>query len=161
SQTPTTLTFTINSWVGWAPLYLAKAKGLLGSADLQLTRVEDTGARKATMTEGHVDGYASSVDNFALDSSERVTWKIIRCFDESSGADGLVVKKSISSTEEVKGKQVAFQKGLPSHFLLLTLLHDAGLTPADVVQVDLDADKAGAAFASGKLPAAVAWEPWI
>ncbi len=157
----TKLSITINSWIGWAPLYLAKEKGLLGSTDLEITRVEDTGARKTTMISGKVDGYASSVDNFALDSAQGVPGKIVLCFDESFGGDGIVSKKSIKEIKNLKGKQVAFQNGLPSHFLLLTILEKAGLSPADIKQVDLDADKAGAAFTSGKLDAAVTWEPWI
>ena len=155
------LKITINSWIGWAPLYVAKEKDLLGDVDLTIIRVEDTGARKASMLGGHVDGYASSVDNFALDSAEGVPGKIVMCFDESYGGDGIISIKSITSPKDLKGKKIAFQKGLPSHFLLLTVLHDAGLDQKDVVQIDMDADKAGAAFAAGKLDAAVTWEPWI
>lgn len=158
---PSKLSLTINSWIGWAPLYLAKEKKLFGNTDLEITRVEDTGARKSTMISGKVDGYASSVDNFALDSSEGVPGKIVLCFDESYGGDGIVAKQSIRDVKDLKGKQIAFQKGLPSHFLLLTLLDKAGISPTDVKQIDLDADKAGAAFTSGKIDSAVTWEPWI
>ena len=129
----TKLSITINSWIGWAPLYLAKEKGLLGNTDLEIIRVEDTGARKTTMISGKVDGYASSVDNFALDSAEGVPGKIVLCFDESFGGDGIVSKKSIKEIENLKGKRVAFQKGLPSHFLLLTILEKAGLLPRPAV----------------------------
>lgn len=155
------LKVTINSWIGWAPLYLAQAKNLNGGANLEITRVEDTGARKTTMISGRVDGYASSVDNFALDSAQGVPGKIVLAFDESYGADGIVAKKTISSVGDLKGKTVGFQKGLPSHFLLLSALKRGGLNPGDVVQQDLDADKAGAAFVAGSLDAAVTWEPWI
>ena len=155
------LSITINSWIGWAPLYLAKEKGLLGNTELDIVRVEDTGARKSTMISGKIDGYASSVDNFALDSAQGVPGKIVLCFDESFGGDGIVARKNIKDIKDLKGKQVAFQKGLPSHFLLLSVLAKAGLSPSDIKQVDLDADKAGAAFTSGKLDAAVTWEPWI
>ncbi len=158
---PTKLTFSINSWVGWAPLFLAKEKGLFGTTQVEITRVEDTGARKSTMIAGHVDGYASSVDNFALDSAAGVPGKIVLCFDESFGGDGIVSKKTIKTPKDLRGKKVAFQKGLPSHFLLLKVLQDAGLSPQDVSQIDMDADKAGAAFTSGSLDAAVTWEPWI
>lgn len=157
----TKLAFTINSWIGWAPLFVAKEKNLFGTADVEISRVEDTAARKATMISGRVDGYASSVDNFALDSAEGVPGKIVMCFDESFGGDGIVSKKSIRSVQDLRGRQVAFQKGLPSHFLLLTVLKKEGMAPSDITQVDLDADKAGAAFTSGKLDAAVTWEPWI
>ena len=160
-ESKTELTITINSWIGWAPLYLAVEKGLLKKTNLKITRVEDTASRKSTMIAGHVDGYASSVDNFALDSAQGVPGKQVLAFDESAGGDGIVAQKSVAKLADLKGKQVAFQKGLPSHFLLLTVLKEAGLSSADIKQVDMDADKAGAAFTSGKLDAAVTWEPWI
>ncbi len=159
----TKLTITINSWIGWAPLYLAKEKGFYDkdNVEVEITRIEDTGTRKATMISGKVDGYASSVDNFALDSSEGVPGKIVLAFDESYGGDGIVAKKSIKSVKDLKGKQVAFQPGLIGHFLLLHVLDKAGLKEKDVQKVDMDSDKAGAAFTSGKLDAAVTWEPWL
>ena len=155
------LKITINSWIGWAPLYLAQEKGLNDGVEVEIIRVEDTGARKSTMISGEVDGYASSVDNFALDAAQGVPGKIVLCFDESSGGDGIVVKKGIDELADLKGKKIGYQKGLPSHFLLLTILKKAGLTEADIEHVDMDADKAGAAFVAGHLDAAVTWEPWI
>lgn len=152
---------SINSWVGWAPLYVAKDRGLFGDLDVQLIRVEDTGVRKTTMISGEVDAYASSVDNFALDSSQGVPGKIVLCFDESYGGDGIIVKNDIVTIEDLRGKRIGYQVGLPSHFLLLTILKQVGMTQDDVVHIDMDADKAGAAFVAGNLDAAVTWEPWI
>lgn len=161
SDSKAPLRVTINSWIGWAPLYLAKEKGLNDGAKVEIIRVEDTGARKSTMISGEVDGYASSVDNFALDAAQGVPGKIVLCFDESYGGDGIVAKKSIQTLEDLKGKKVGYQRGLPSHFLLLTVLKKANLSGDDVEHVDMDADKAGAAFVAGHLDAAVTWEPWI
>lgn len=155
------LKITINSWIGWAPLYLAKEKVFNEDVQIEIIRVEDTGARKSTMISGEVDGYASSVDNFALDAALGVPGKIVLCFDESFGGDGIVSKNDIQSIGDLKGKQVGYQKGLPSHFLLLTVLNQAGLKASDIVHIDMDADKAGAAFVAGHLDAAVTWEPWI
>lgn len=155
------LRITINSWIGWAPLYLAKEKNLNDGVAVDIIRVEDTGTRKATMISGEVDGYASSVDNFALDASLGVPGKIVLCFDESFGGDGIVARKSIGTLNDLIGKKIGYQKGLPSHFLLLAALKNAGLSGDDVVHVDMDADKAGAAFVAGHLDAAVTWEPWI
>ena len=131
SSTSAPLKVTINSWIGWAPLYLAQKKDLNGGVKIEITRVEDTGARKSTMIAGQVDGYASSVDNFALDSAQGVPGKIVMCFDESFGGDGIVSKKSIATVADLRGKKIGFQKGLPSHFLLLTVLQKAGLKYID------------------------------
>ena len=159
----TNLKVTINSWIGWAPLYLALDKNFFekDNVNLELIRVEDTGVRKSTMLSGKVDGYASSVDNFALDSSQGVPGTIVLAFDESHGGDGIVSKKSIKTVSDLKGKEIAFQPGLPGHFLLLHVLNEAGLKEKDIQKIDMDSDKAGSAFTSGKLDAAVTWEPWL
>jgi len=70
-------------------------------------------------------------------------------------------KKKISGLPDLKGKKIALNLGWPGHFFLLYNLEKAGLTPNDVTIVNMDADKAGAAFVSGKLDAAVTWEPWL
>src|SRR5258708_63395 len=85
-----TAKISINSWIGWAPLFLAENNHIFenNGVKVDLVRIEDTGARKATMMSGQVDGYATSVDNFQLDSSFGVPGRIVMLFDESFGGDG-------------------------------------------------------------------------
>lgn len=155
---------TINTWVGFAPLYLAKEKGLFeqqGLKQVEIVRIDDAGARKASMKAGRIEGYASSVDNWALDSAHGVGGRIVMAFDESHGGDGIVARKSITRLSDLRGKTIGVQPGMPGQFLLFHLLSKAGLKPQDVKTVDMDSDKAGAAFVAGKLDAAVTWEPWL
>lgn len=155
---------TINTWVGFAPLYLAQEKGFFkkhGLQNVEIVKMDDTTARKVSMEAGRIEGYASSVDNWALDSAHGVHGKIVMGFDESAGGDGIVAKKSIKKLSDLKGKTVAAQPGMPGQFLLFHLLSKAGLSPSDVKFIEMDSDKAGAAFVAGKLDAAVTWEPWL
>lgn len=155
---------TFNTWVGFAPLYLAQEKGIFkqfGLNKVEIVKIDDAGARKASMKAGRIEGYASSVDNWALDSAQGVDGKIVMAFDESRGGDGIVAKKSISKLTDLKGKTVGVQPGMPGQFLLFHLIKKAGLQLSDIKTVDMDSDKAGAAFVAGKLDAAVTWEPWL
>lgn len=151
---------TVNSWVGWGPLFIAKKKGFFEGLDVRINFIEDAGARRSAMISGQVDGYASSVDNLAIDATFGVTGKTVMCFDESAGGDGIVAKSEVT-WENLKGRKVAVQTGLPGHFLLLSVLAKHGLKPSDIAIVDLDADKAGSGFVAGTLDVAVTWEPWI
>ncbi len=151
---------TVNSWVGWGPLFIAKEKGFFDGLNVDINFIEDAGQRRTAMISGQVDAYASSVDNLAIDGTYGVTGKTVLCFDESAGADGIVAKSSVN-WDNLKGRKVAVQKGLPGHFLLLYVLSQHGLKPSDVQIIDLDADKAGSGFVSGTLDVAVTWEPWI
>ncbi|QOY88169.1 ABC transporter substrate-binding protein [Paludibaculum fermentans] len=154
------LELTVNSWVGWGPLFIAQEKGFFDGLNVGIAFTEDAGARRSAMLAGQVDGYASSVDNLAIDATFGVTGKTVMCFDESAGADGIVARQNITWAN-LKGHKVAVQKGLPGHFLLLTALAKHGLKPDEVAILDLDADKAGSGFVSGTLDVAVTWEPWI
>jgi NitT/TauT family transport system substrate-binding protein len=155
-----TFTITINSWVGYGPLFIAKEKKFFGDVALDIKFIEDAGARRLAMISGSVDGYGSTVDNLAIDATFGVKGKTVLAFDESAGADGIVAKSSITWAN-IKKRTVAVQLGLPGHFLLLATLKQHGLRPGDVKILDLDADKAGSAFVAGSVDVAVTWEPWL
>jgi NitT/TauT family transport system substrate-binding protein len=154
---------TINSWIGFAPLYVAQEKGIFDreGVRVELVRIEDTGARKSSMISNRVDAYGASVDGIALDAAQGLPARIVMAFDQSSGADGIIAKKDIKTIAELKGRTIAVQPGLTGHFLLMYVLSRNGLTPKDVKITDMDSDKAGAAFAAGQVDVAVTWEPWL
>jgi len=158
--TPSSLNITINSWIGYGPLFIAKEKGLFDGLDVKVSFIDDGGARRSAMLSGQVDGYGTTVDMLALDATLGVAGKTVMCFDESAGADGIIAKSNVT-WENMKGRKIAVQKGFPGHFLLLYLLKQHGLKPSDVELLDLDADKAGNAVVSGTVEVAVTWEPWI
>src|SRR6185295_11971208 len=72
---------------------------------------------------------------------------------------------SIKSVEDLKGHKIACTQFTPSHFLLLYLLAQSGLSPADRTAVERDiifsqdAPAAAAMFKAKQVDAAVTWEP--
>jgi NitT/TauT family transport system substrate-binding protein len=128
---------------------------------VELIRIEDTGARKSSMIADRVDAYGASVDGVALDAAQGMPGRIVMAFDQSNGADGIIAKNEIRSIQDIKGRTVAVQPGLTGHFLLMYVLAKNNLDYESVKITDMDSDKAGAAFASGKVDVAVTWEPWL
>jgi len=96
-----------------------------------------------------------------LAASQGVQPQAVLMSDESRGADGIVTKAEIRGLPDLKGKKVAANLGWPGHFFLLYNLQKEGVRFDDVPITNMDADKAGAAFVSGSLDAAVTWEPWL
>lgn len=154
------LRVSLNSWVGWGPLFIARERGLFDGLPVELRFIEDAGGRRTAMLSGTVDAYASSVDNLAIDATFGIRGKTVLVFDESAGADGIVAKRDVT-WENLRGRRVAVQRGLPGHFLLLAAMADHGLQANDVQILDLDAERAGSGFVGGTLDVAVTWEPWI
>lgn len=151
----------IPTYPGFTIPYLAAKKDFFEGIEVELKRIDDAGVINSGMVKGDIDACFTSVDAFVLAASQGVDAQAVLLSDESRGADGIVAKRQISAVADLRGKKVAANLGWPGHFFLLYNLKRSGI-PLDTVPItNLDADKAGAAFISGSLDAAVTWEPWL
>lgn len=168
----------INTWAGHAPgvvfndgmepgassLYKKKF-GL----DVKFVLLEDPAAKLAAFRKGEIDIMWNTVDNWAREASvleeQNQKAKSILMQDWSRGGDGIVALASIKSIEDLKGKKIACTQLTPSHFLLLYLLAQSGLSPEDRTALEKsiiftqDAPAAAAMFKARQVDAAVTWEP--
>lgn len=168
----------INTWAGHAP-GIVYNNGLLPNAnssfkknfgmDVKFVLLEDPSAKLAAFRSGQIDIMWNTVDNWAREASllaeQGQQAKSIIMQDWSRGGDGIVSLASIKSIEDLKGKKVACTQFSPSHFLILYLLSQSGLSPDDRNAIEknmvftTDASLAAAAFRSKNVDAAVTWEP--
>jgi NitT/TauT family transport system substrate-binding protein len=173
------LKVAINTWAGHAPGLVANGGLEPGAAnslykkryglDVEFILIEDPVAKLGAFIKGDVDIMWDTVDSFANEASrlaeQNIKAKSILQEDWSRGGDGIVALKSIRSVEDLKGKKIATTKFTPSHFLLLYLLAQSGLSPNDRAQIERDlvftaeAPQAAAAFKAKQVDAAVTWEP--
>src|SRR5205085_9677240 len=102
----------------------------------------------------------NTVDNWAREASmlaeKNQQAKSIIMQDWSRGGDGIAAITAIKSVEDLKGHKIACTQFTPSHFLLLYLLSQSGLTPDERNSVEktivftTDAPSAAAAFRAGQ-----------
>jgi NitT/TauT family transport system substrate-binding protein len=152
----------IVTWPGYGPLFVAKEKGFFGDLDVEFQVIDDTAPRHAAFKSGAADMIAETVDSFASGApTYGMPAEAVYKTDDSNGADGLVVDKSVTSISDLKGKKVALPVGMPSHFLMLQLLKQSNMTSKDINIVNMDPESAGTAFGAGKVQAAVTWEPFL
>ena len=172
------LVVAINTWAGHAPGIVFN-DGLEGSAasgyrrkfglDVKFVLIEDPAAKLAAFRKGDVDIMWNTVDNWAREASllseQGARAKSIVMQDWSRGGDGIVSLASIKAVEDLKGRRIACTQFTPSHFLLLYLLAQSGLTPEDrnalekSIVMTQDAPAAAAMFKARQVDAAVTWEP--
>jgi NitT/TauT family transport system substrate-binding protein len=152
-----------NTWLGYSPLIIAQDKGFLREAgiDASVVMIEGVAEKNAALLRGDIDAVGHTADSAVTSAAAGVDGQIVYVFDKSFGADGIVAKDAIKTIKDLKGKRVAVEPGFTGHFFLLTLLAQNGLKPSDIEMVAMDTGSAGAAFAAGKVDAAVTWEPWI
>src|SRR5689334_5043638 len=168
----------INTWAGHSPgiVFNNGMEPNAGSQyktkygmDVKFVLLEDPAAKLAAFRSGEVDIMWNTVDNWAREASvlaeQNQKAKSIIMQDWSRGGDGIVSLTSIKSVEDLKGHKIACTQFTPSHFLLLYLLSQSGLTPDERAGVEqniifmTDAPAAAAAFKAKQVDAAVTWEP--
>lgn len=152
------------TWVGYGPLFVAKKKGYFKEegVDVELVNIEDVKVRFAALASGRIDAMATTVDALPLYLKPQGTkYQYLFALDDSKGGDGVVANKDIETIADLKGKKVAFTEGSVSQFYLNVLLKEAGLEQSDIEAVNMTAGEAGSAFVTGRVDAAVTWEPWL
>ncbi|MCX7004770.1 MAG: ABC transporter substrate-binding protein [bacterium] len=153
----------LGPWVGFGPLYLARDKGFFEEEGIKVELIVLTGVaeRNSALKAGRIDALAAPVDYFVLAAGNNLPATIVMAIDESTGGDGIVAKKSVQTIEDLSGKRVAVQRGLPGEFFLRALLQQKGVNFNELKTEDMETAQAGAAFLADKVDAAVVWEPWL
>jgi NitT/TauT family transport system substrate-binding protein len=169
----------INTWAGHTPGIVANGGLDAGNAsalyktkyglDVQFVLLEDPQAKLTAFIKGDIDVMWDTVDSWAREASslaeQNVPAKAIIQQDWSRGGDGIVSVKTINSIEDLKGKTIATTRYTPSHWLLLYMLSQSGLSVEDKKAIEknlvftAEAPLAAAAFKAKKVDAAVTWEP--
>ena len=98
-----------------------------------------------------------------LRKDSRVMPRIYQQVDWSNGGDGIVVRDTIKTMNDLRGKTVVLAQNSPSHYFLLNALINGGVQPAEVnFKFTQDAFQAAAAFnADRNLAGVVSWAPDI
>lgn len=172
-----TVKFAINVWAGWAPIIYANngfKPGKVWKAPngkdfkVELTLIDDPVAMRDAFAAGNVHigwGTLDMVPLFmeALRKDSRVMPRIFQQVDWSNGGDGIVVRDSIKTVADLRGKTIVLAQNSPSHFFVLNALINGGVQPAEVnFKFTQDAFQAAAAFNADKsIAAAVSWAPDI
>ena len=168
----------INTWAGHAPGIVFNGGMDPGPTsgyrqrfglDVKFVLLEDPAAKLAAFRNGDVDVMWDTVDNWAREASilaeQGQAAKSVVMQDWSRGGDGIASLSSIHSIEDLRGRKVACTQFTPSHFLLLYLIAQSGLSPEDRATVEKnivftqDAPSAAAMFKAKQVDAAVTWEP--
>jgi ABC-type nitrate/sulfonate/bicarbonate transport system substrate-binding protein len=172
-----TVRFAMNVWAGWAPIIFANngfKPGKLWKAPggkdfrVELTLIDDPVAMRDAYAAGNVHiGWATldMVPLFmeSLRRDSRVMPRIYQQVDWSNGGDGIVVRDSIKTMSDLRGKTLVLAQNSPSHFFALNALINAGVQPSEVnFKFTQDAFQAAAAFNADKsIAGCVSWAPDI
>ncbi len=178
-----TVRFALNVWAGWGPIILANEGARPGkvwktpdgkSFKVELVLIDNPVTMRDAYASGDLHiGWATLdmvplfmegfVDGQGRPKDSRVMPRIYQQVDWSNGGDGIVVRKSVTTVADLRGKKLVLAQNSPSHYFALNMLVSGGLQPHEVPMVFTnDAFQAAAAFNSDKsLAGCVSWAPDI
>jgi NitT/TauT family transport system substrate-binding protein len=150
-------------WIGYSPLYIAIEKGFFkdGGLDLEHKVFGSTGEGNAALAAGRIESINNVTSEAVAFAAKGQDFRIIQVADSSKGGDGILARNSVTDIADFKGKQIAVEIGSVSHFFLLQVLQEAGLTANDVKLTNVTPDAAAAAYASSKVDIAVTYSPFL
>jgi NitT/TauT family transport system substrate-binding protein len=153
----------VSDWPGWVAWYVADQKGFFKKhgADVKLVWFANYTDSIGALSSGQLDANSQTWSDTLGPLAKGLPLKAILVNDNSAGNDALMVSPKITSFAQLKGKKVALEQYSISHFVLATALAKNGMKLSDVKLVNLSAGDAAAAFISGKVDAAVLWNPWV
>jgi NitT/TauT family transport system substrate-binding protein len=176
-----TVRFALNVWAGWAPIVLANNGSKAGEEwtagdgkkfKVELVLIDNPVAMRDTYAAGAVPiGWAtldmvplflqSFVDSEGNPIDSRIMPRIYQQVDFSNGGDGIVVRESIKTAADLRGKKMVLAQNSPSHYFALNMLVSGGVQPPEVQMIFTDdAFQAAAAFNAQKdIAGCVSWAP--
>ena len=155
----------IGYFVETKPTIIVKAQGLLEKATGQTVNWTEYGSGSeinAAIVAGGADiGFGSGSAPVAAAISQGLPVWLVGLVDNIGPAEELTVRASahIHTAADLKGHKIATPFGSTSHFRLLGLLKQNGLTQKDVTVLDLRGDAIVAAWSRGDIDGAYIWAP--
>ena len=183
ASTGNTVRFAINVWAGWGPIIFANQGFEAGHQwktpdgkpfQVELVLIDDPVKMRDAYATGEVHiGWATLdmlpllisgfVDAGGKPKDSRVMPRVFQQVDWSNGGDGIVVRDTIKTVGDLRGKKMVLAQNSPSHYFALNMLVAEGLQPGEVEMIFTeDAFQAAAAFNADKsIAACVSWAPDI
>src|SRR6266545_6176532 len=104
---PIKLKLGYSVWVGYGPLFIARDKNYFKDEglEIELVKVEDPKDRFAALSGQQLEGLVTTLDTSTLYWRSETPFVSILGLDESSGGDGIIVRKelNIASVKDLKG----------------------------------------------------------
>ncbi len=163
AQAQTKVTIGISGWTGFAPLTLAKEAGIFArnGVDVTIKKIPQA-SRHLAIASGDIQCAATTVETWIVWNANGVATTQLFQLDKSYGADGMAVRKDVSSIKAIKGKTVAASApGTSPYFVLAWMLKKNGLSVKDVTVVNMEPGPAAQAFIAGQNDVAMTYEPYL
>ena len=160
TQAANVITIGYSDWPGFVAWQVAIDKGWLKEAGVNAEfKWFDYSASINAFSANQLDALSvTNGDNLVI-ASGGTKGSMIMVTDYSAGNDVIIAKTGINTIEDLKGKQIAVEKGLVDHLLLSTALEDAKIKATDVTLINSMTNELPQVFNSPDVSAVAVWQP--
>lgn len=153
------LKVSLHVWSGYEPLFMAEREGWLDKTKVQLVETHTAADSIDALKSGTVDAAGLTFDEVLRARAEGIPITVIFVCDISAGADVVLARPDITRISQLKGKRVAVEQGALGALVLYKTLEKEGLTPDDVIQINISPADQLAAWQENRIDAVVSYEP--
>jgi len=159
ADNPGALRVGTNLWVGYEPLYLARAIGALPGDQVRLVELPATSDVIHALRGHTLEAAALTLDEVLSQVASGVDLRVVLVLDESNGGDVVIGHPGMRGLYDLKGRRIGYENTAVGALMLDAALRAGHLTPADVTLVPVTPDRHVAAFTTGDVDAVVTFEP--
>ncbi|MDR7150875.1 NitT/TauT family transport system substrate-binding protein [Hydrogenophaga palleronii] len=159
SPPPPPLVLGVNSWVGYDPLVLARDRDMIDTAQIKVVELSSSSETMRGFRNGLIDAAALTLDEALRLAGEGQDLRLVALLDASAGADVVLARSGIGTLQALRGETIAVERSAVGALMLTRLLQKAGLRPADVNVLNLEASLHLDALRDGKAGAAISYQP--
>src|SRR4051812_7247838 len=151
--------------IDYAPYLIAKSKGMFekigGATTVQYTTFQSLPPVNEAMATQQVDAVFEAEPPALIGRAAGIDVKIVGI--SCSLVQEILVphKSNAQSVADLKGAKIAVLAGTSSHYGVLKLLKEAGLSPDSVEIIDMVPPDAKSAFETGQVGAWAVWPPFV
>lgn len=147
-------------WSGWYPIIIAQELDLFAKHGAAIEPVFYESYPSSVFPDfasGQVDGMLAGL--YEVLKANIPAARVVMITDNSDGAEGIVVAPEIHTPADLAGKRVGTQ-GAIGEFITITLLRTNGLSPNDVLMVDVAPEQVLEQLPD-KIQAGYTWDPYL
>ena len=155
---PQPLRLGSHPWIGHEPLLMAQDFRWLPS-EVRMVMGKGSPDSLIGLQQGQLDGATLTLDETLTARSTGVPLCVVLVLDSSAGADLLLARHDLRSLPALRGRRLAVERTGVGELMMVKALAAAGLAESDVTLVELRVDEQPAAWADGRIDAAITYEP--
>jgi NitT/TauT family transport system substrate-binding protein len=160
------ISYATTKWIGDAPLFIAQEKGFFAEENLRVDSLVfgNLTDQKEALIDNIVEASAFTPITLLKALSlvdKRKDFRIVLVQDlDVGGSTGILAANSIESLEELRGETIAVEEGTLTHFFLLQVLEQVGISESEITLLSVESStKAAELYRLEDVNAAVTWAP--